>query len=168
VRLVFFGVGTKPVRARGAEALLIGRHADADALAAADSGEKALAVLQKIANIRRRHVEEVCLAPLAKGRPKDRKMEERPARPVAPPEGVFRDWLVHMLREQAQSPEGYRHAPPPSNRMNTGCPTDSGEERLLIMASVVAPAREGSVGYRSDLLCRSAIMSSGLPLAAGL
>ena len=34
-RLVFFGVGTKPVRARGAEALLIGRRADADALAAA-------------------------------------------------------------------------------------------------------------------------------------
>ena len=34
-RLVFFGVGTKPVRARAAEAALIGRRADADALAAA-------------------------------------------------------------------------------------------------------------------------------------
>jgi len=34
-RLVFFGVGTKPVRARGAEAALIGRRADAVALAAA-------------------------------------------------------------------------------------------------------------------------------------
>jgi carbon-monoxide dehydrogenase medium subunit len=34
-RLVFFGVGTGPVRARGAEAALIGRRADADALAAA-------------------------------------------------------------------------------------------------------------------------------------
>ena len=33
--LVFFGVGTKPVRARAAEAALIGRRADADALAAA-------------------------------------------------------------------------------------------------------------------------------------
>ncbi len=72
----------------------------ADALAAADSGEKALAVLQKIANIRRRHVEEVCLAPLAK-RSKERPSEERPARTAAAPEGVFRDWLVHMLRETA-------------------------------------------------------------------
>ena len=35
VRLVFFGVGTKPVRARAAEAALIGRRADAEALAAA-------------------------------------------------------------------------------------------------------------------------------------
>src|SRR5262245_1557395 len=34
-RLVFFGVGTTPVRARGAEAGLAGRRADADALAAA-------------------------------------------------------------------------------------------------------------------------------------
>ena len=34
-RLVFFGVGTKPVRAHGAEAALIGRRADADTLAAA-------------------------------------------------------------------------------------------------------------------------------------
>jgi carbon-monoxide dehydrogenase medium subunit len=34
-RLVFFGVGTRPVRARGAEAALVGRRADADALAAA-------------------------------------------------------------------------------------------------------------------------------------
>jgi carbon-monoxide dehydrogenase medium subunit len=34
-RLVFFGVGTKPVRARAAEAALIGRRADTDALAAA-------------------------------------------------------------------------------------------------------------------------------------
>ena len=35
VRLVFFGVGTRPVRARRAEAALAGRHADAEALAAA-------------------------------------------------------------------------------------------------------------------------------------
>jgi carbon-monoxide dehydrogenase medium subunit len=35
LRLVFFGVGTRPVRARGAEAALAGRRADADALAAA-------------------------------------------------------------------------------------------------------------------------------------
>ncbi len=34
-RLVFFGVGTRPGRARSAEAALIGRRADADALAAA-------------------------------------------------------------------------------------------------------------------------------------
>jgi carbon-monoxide dehydrogenase medium subunit len=34
-RLVFFGVGTKPVRARAAEAALMGRRADADGLAAA-------------------------------------------------------------------------------------------------------------------------------------
>jgi hypothetical protein len=34
-RLVFFGVGTKPVRARAAEAALIGQRADAMALAAA-------------------------------------------------------------------------------------------------------------------------------------
>ena len=34
-RLVFFGVGTRPVRARAAEAALVGRRADADALAAA-------------------------------------------------------------------------------------------------------------------------------------
>lgn len=34
-RLVFFGVGTRPVRARGAEAVLVGRRADAPALAAA-------------------------------------------------------------------------------------------------------------------------------------
>jgi carbon-monoxide dehydrogenase medium subunit len=34
-RLVFFGVGTRPVRARGAEAALVGRRADAPALAAA-------------------------------------------------------------------------------------------------------------------------------------
>jgi carbon-monoxide dehydrogenase medium subunit len=34
-RLVCFGVGTKPVRARAAEAALIGRRADAEALAAA-------------------------------------------------------------------------------------------------------------------------------------
>ncbi len=34
-RLVFFGVGTRPVRARAAEAVLVGRRADADALAAA-------------------------------------------------------------------------------------------------------------------------------------
>ena len=34
-RLVFFGVGTRPVRARRAEAALAGRHADAEALAAA-------------------------------------------------------------------------------------------------------------------------------------
>jgi aerobic carbon-monoxide dehydrogenase medium subunit len=34
-RLVFFGVGTKPVRARGAEAALVGRRADAGALAEA-------------------------------------------------------------------------------------------------------------------------------------
>jgi carbon-monoxide dehydrogenase medium subunit len=34
-RLVFFGVGTKPVRARAAEAALTGRRADADGLAAA-------------------------------------------------------------------------------------------------------------------------------------
>jgi carbon-monoxide dehydrogenase medium subunit len=33
-RLVFFGVGTRPVRARGAEAALVGRRADAEALAA--------------------------------------------------------------------------------------------------------------------------------------
>ncbi len=80
----------------------------ADALAAADSGEKALAVLQKIANIRRRHVEELCLAPLTKGRPRDRKAEpdERPARFVAAPEGVFRDWLVHMLRELTEEEGG--------------------------------------------------------------
>ena len=35
VRLVFFGVGTRPVRARRAEAALAGRRADAEALAAA-------------------------------------------------------------------------------------------------------------------------------------
>lgn len=35
VRLVFFGVGPRPVRARRAEAALAGRHADAEALAAA-------------------------------------------------------------------------------------------------------------------------------------
>ncbi|HET9853806.1 MAG TPA: xanthine dehydrogenase family protein subunit M [Methylomirabilota bacterium] len=35
LRLVFFGVGTRPVRARSAEAALAGRRADADALAAA-------------------------------------------------------------------------------------------------------------------------------------
>jgi len=34
-RLVFFGVGTRPVRARGAEAALVGRRADVPALAAA-------------------------------------------------------------------------------------------------------------------------------------
>ena len=34
-RLVFFGVGTRPVKARGAEAALTGRPVDADALAAA-------------------------------------------------------------------------------------------------------------------------------------
>jgi aerobic carbon-monoxide dehydrogenase medium subunit len=34
-RLVFFGVGPRPVRARRAEAALAGRHADAEALAAA-------------------------------------------------------------------------------------------------------------------------------------
>ena len=34
-RLVFFGVGTRPVRARRAEAALAGRRADAEALAAA-------------------------------------------------------------------------------------------------------------------------------------
>jgi carbon-monoxide dehydrogenase medium subunit len=34
-RLVFFGVGTKPVHARAAEAALIGRRADRDALAEA-------------------------------------------------------------------------------------------------------------------------------------
>lgn len=34
-RLVFFGVGTRPVRARGAEAALVGRRADTPALAAA-------------------------------------------------------------------------------------------------------------------------------------
>jgi carbon-monoxide dehydrogenase medium subunit len=34
-RLVFFGVGTQPVRARGAEAALTGRRADADTLAVA-------------------------------------------------------------------------------------------------------------------------------------
>ncbi len=78
----------------------------ADALAAAGSGEKALAVLQKIANIRRRHVEELCLAPLAKGRPKERAAEERPTRSAAAPEGVFRDWLVHMLREVTEEEGG--------------------------------------------------------------
>jgi len=35
LRLVFFGVGPRPVRARRAEAALAGRHADAEALAAA-------------------------------------------------------------------------------------------------------------------------------------
>jgi aerobic carbon-monoxide dehydrogenase medium subunit len=35
LRLVFFGVGTRPVRARCAEAALVGRRADAEALAAA-------------------------------------------------------------------------------------------------------------------------------------
>ena len=35
VRLVFFGVGTRPVRARRAEAALAGRRADADAFAEA-------------------------------------------------------------------------------------------------------------------------------------
>ena len=35
LRLVFFGVGTRPVRARRAEAALVGRRADAEALAAA-------------------------------------------------------------------------------------------------------------------------------------
>jgi len=34
-RLAFLGVGTRPIRARGAEAVLVGRRADADALAAA-------------------------------------------------------------------------------------------------------------------------------------
>jgi aerobic carbon-monoxide dehydrogenase medium subunit len=34
-RLVFFGVGTRPVRARGAESALAGRRADADTLTAA-------------------------------------------------------------------------------------------------------------------------------------
>jgi hypothetical protein len=65
-------------------------------------------VLQKIANIRRRHVEELCLAPLTKARPRDRKAEpdERPAPMVAAPEGVFRDWLVHMLREVTAEEEG--------------------------------------------------------------
>ncbi len=74
----------------------------ADALAAADDGEKALAVLQKIATVRRRHVEELCLAPLAKG-PKEAEPgpadAERHSRIAAAPEGVFRDWLVNMLRE---------------------------------------------------------------------
>jgi len=78
----------------------------ADALAAADSGEKALAVLQKIANIRRRHVEELCLAPLAKGRPQDPKAAERSARSVAAPEHVFRDWLLHMVREATEELTG--------------------------------------------------------------
>jgi carbon-monoxide dehydrogenase medium subunit len=41
-RLVFFGVGTRPVRARGAEAALAGRRADADALAAAGRALDAL------------------------------------------------------------------------------------------------------------------------------
>jgi hypothetical protein len=74
----------------------------ADALAAADDGEKALAVLQKIASVRRRHVEELCLAPLAK-EPTEAKPDpaeaERQSRIAAAPEGVFRDWLVNMLRE---------------------------------------------------------------------
>jgi len=35
VRLVFFGVGTRPLRARGAESALAGRRADADTLTAA-------------------------------------------------------------------------------------------------------------------------------------
>jgi carbon-monoxide dehydrogenase medium subunit len=35
-RFVFFGVGTRPVRARGAEAALMGRRPDPDALAAAE------------------------------------------------------------------------------------------------------------------------------------
>lgn len=73
----------------------------ADALAAAGSAEKALSVLQKIANIRRRHVEELCLAPLAKTRSRSAKAEERSARSAVAPEHVFRDWLVHMLREVA-------------------------------------------------------------------
>jgi carbon-monoxide dehydrogenase medium subunit len=38
LRLVFFGVGTRPVRARSAEAALAGRRADADARAAAGRG----------------------------------------------------------------------------------------------------------------------------------
>jgi Cyclic nucleotide-binding domain len=74
----------------------------ADALAAADDGEKALAVLQKIATVRRRHVEELCLAPLAKepmqATPGPGEAE-RHSRVAAAPEGVFRDWLVNMLRE---------------------------------------------------------------------
>jgi CRP-like cAMP-binding protein len=78
----------------------------ADALAAADNGEKALAVLQKIASVRRRHVEELCLAPLSK-QPKPEKASpaegsERPSRLVEAPQGVFRDWLVNMLREVAE------------------------------------------------------------------
>jgi carbon-monoxide dehydrogenase medium subunit len=35
LRLVFFGVGTRPVRARRAEAALAGRRADVEGLAAA-------------------------------------------------------------------------------------------------------------------------------------
>ena len=80
----------------------------ADALAAAGRAEKALAVLQKIASVRRRHVEELCLAPLVKVRPDERlPADERPARGAAAPEGVFRDWLVHMLREATED-EGTR------------------------------------------------------------
>jgi CRP-like cAMP-binding protein len=75
----------------------------ADALAAADNGEKALAVLQKIASVRRRHVEELCLAPLAKApKPEKAPEGERHSRLVEAPHGVFRDWLVNMLREVAE------------------------------------------------------------------
>jgi CRP-like cAMP-binding protein len=74
----------------------------ADALAAANRGDKALAILQKIASIRRRDVEEICLAPLARGRSAPARGGGRAARSVAAPERVFRDWILQRVREAAE------------------------------------------------------------------
>lgn len=117
------------VRLRLADALLkAGNEEDAiavmiglaDDLAREGYTEKAIAVLKKIERVQRRHMEEINLAPLKKGKARAAAAEPRP-QPAPPPgpevpapmpghrppwagatEESFRGWIVDILRERLQ------------------------------------------------------------------
>jgi len=81
----------------------------ADELATAGETRKAIAIFKKIERLRRRDVEEICLAPLARPEAEQRPGREEAAenelraildgsRP-ATPEDRFRGWLGHLVRD---------------------------------------------------------------------
>jgi len=80
----------------------------ADELAREGFPEKAVAILKKVERIRKRHVEEVSLAPLRRQAPMaapGKSASRDPVEADRPADEVFRHWLVEVVRDTLRRPQ---------------------------------------------------------------